>query len=390
MYGDWTKLNPKRHIKSEKTALIVKLGQIGDVIMAIPAARALYDKGFEIHWACGLATRSLLESYSWINLIPVNDKDLFLGSPFQLIVEVFRLWSKIAFKRFDLCATLYYDRRYGLLTLPVWAGRRLSLSWRQRNTMLVPGRHYTDEFTRILLELEDTCREESIPPVRPDHLPPSPIPSSTAPRRVAIVPGGAKNILREQYLRRWPIERYVELTQHLLSRSWEVVLIGGPDDQWVRPYFDGLVVTDCLGALSLTQVISVCDSCDAVITHDTGPLHLAGLSNSALIGLFGPTSPPAFLPRRPDVVGIWGGHRFACRPCYDGRDFAPCKFNGCMHEITLGRVLHELDRLLDARSQGKTIPWQITSAENDAPHPSMVNLMPVVAPLKPQKENQVK
>ena len=357
--------------------------------MAIPAARALYDKGYEIHWVCGGAVRPLLESYSWINLIPTDDKELLLGSLFQRINRVFALWSKIAFRRFDLCATLYYDLRYRLLTLPVLARRKLSLSWRERNTMLLPGRHHTDEFARILLELEDTCREQSTPLVRPDHLPPSPIPPKIAPKRVAIVPGGAKNILREQHLRRWPIESYVELAQHLLNRDWEVVLIGGPDDQWVRPCFDGLAVTDCVGTLSLTQVITVCDSSDAIITHDTGPLHLAGLSKAPLIGLFGPTAPATFLPQRPDVVGIWGGQLFACRPCHDGRGFAPCRFNGCMHEITLNQVLRELDRLLEARSHGKSAPWRIVFADNDSPHVSTINLDRGFAALGRRKENQV-
>jgi heptosyltransferase-2 len=348
---------------TQNTALIVKFGQIGDVIMAIPAARALRDKGFEIHWVCGRAVRPLLESYSWINLIPTNDKELLLGNPFQRIIQVLKLWSKIAFRRFDLCATLYYDWRYRLLTLPVWAAHKLSLSWRQRNTMLISGRHHTDEFARILLGLEDSCREQSIPPVRPDNLPPSPLPRKTAEMRVAIVPGGANNLLREQSLRRWPVEHYVDLASRLLKRNWEVVLLGGAEDLWVKPYFRDLPVADCIGALSLPEVVAACDACDAVVSHDAGPLHLAGLSHACMIGLFGPTDPATRVPRRPFAVGIWGGQGFACRPCYDGRDFAPCSSNGCMRQISSELVLRELDRLLDARSRGEICAWAVILAE---------------------------
>jgi heptosyltransferase II len=331
--------------------------------MAIPAARALHDKGFEVHWVCGRAVRPLLESYSWINLIPTNDNELLLGSLLQRFSRAFGLWRKIAFRRFDLCATLYYDWRYRLLTLPVWARRKLSLSWRERNTMLLPGRHHSDEFARILLGVEDTCREQSISPVRPDQLPPSPIPHKTAQRRVAIVPGGASNLLRRQYLRRWPIESYVELAQGLRNRDWEVVLIGGPEDSWVKSHFRDLTVTDLIGALSLPEVIAVCDDCDAVISHDSGPLHLAGLSKASLIGLFGPTDPATRIPRRPFAVGIWGGQGFACRPCYDGRDFAPCSRNGCMREISPESVLRHIDRLLNARSSGESLAWGVIPAE---------------------------
>ena len=139
--------------------------------------------------------------------------------------------------------------------------------------------------------------------------------------------------------------------------------MGAPEDAWVRTHFEGIAVTDCIGAFSLPEVISACDGCDAVITHDTGPLHLAGLSETCLVGIFGPTDPSTRVPRRPDAVGIWGGQGFACRPCYDGRNFAPCQFNGCMHQVTPELVVRELDRLLDARAMGVAVPWYVVCPE---------------------------
>jgi len=169
---------------------------------------------------------------------------------------------------------------------------------------------------------------------------------------VGIVPGGASNMLRQQVLRRWPVARYVELTRELIGRGYEVVLLGGPDDVWVRPEFAELPVLDVIGVLSLPEVVAACDTCDAVVSHDTGPMHLAGLSHAALVCLFGPTDPGSFLPQRDEVRGIWGGEGFACRPCYDGRDFAPCHDNGCMQQITMPMVLHQLDALLVERGSG--------------------------------------
>ncbi len=66
---------------ARKQALIVKFGAIGDVIMAIPGVHALYQQGFDIHWVCGRAVQPLLECYSWINLIPAEDKAILLGGP---------------------------------------------------------------------------------------------------------------------------------------------------------------------------------------------------------------------------------------------------------------------------------------------------------------------
>ncbi|HEY1649029.1 MAG TPA: glycosyltransferase family 9 protein [Terracidiphilus sp.] len=344
---------------SRKKAIIVKLGQIGDVIMTIPAVKTLHEQGYDIDWVVGRAARPLLECYSWIRVIPVDDKAIFAGSFFERVKAILCFWSIVISTRYEMCATLYYDSRFRILTLPIRARRKFSLSRRSNRTReLLPGRSHTDEFVRLLGGKQDTCGEQSVSPLRPDKLPSSRLPLKSASRRVAMVPGGAANLVRKQGLRRWPIENYVTLATELVARCWEVVLLGGPEDSELSEHFERLTVTNCIGRLSLPEVISVCDSCDAVVSHDTGPLHLAGLSKSCLVGIFGPTDPAMFLPRRSFVAGIWGGQGLACRPCYDGTNFAPCGFNACMHQVTVEMVLVELDRLLSARSVGASSPWR--------------------------------
>lgn len=346
---------------SPKRALIVRMGAIGDVVMTIPAARLLFDEGFDIHWLCGQVVKPLLACYPWINLIDVDDKTILKGRPLQRLRDIVSLWRRLAFTRWDLCATLYFDRRYRLLTLPVRAKRWVALSSRSRDTNLVAGRSYADEFARLMLGTVDGFREHGVCPLRPEKLPPSLLALKTAERRIAIVPGGTSNLLSQQTLRRWPTERYVALALELKQRGWEIVLLGGPEDAWVRPHFRDIEVVDCIGNLSIPEVISTCDTCDAVISHDTGPLHLAGLSKACVVGIFGPTNPGNFLPRRPGVIGVWGGQRLSCRPCYDGRTFAPCKHAGCMHQVSVHDVIIEMDHLLRVRPPGKPEPFRIVS-----------------------------
>ena len=119
---------------ARKQALIVKFGAIGDVIMAIPGVHALYERGFDIHWVCGRAVQPLLECYSWINLVPAEDKAILLGGSLERSRNIADLWRRIGFKKYDLCATLYYDGRYRLLTLPIRARTKLALSRQSRGT----------------------------------------------------------------------------------------------------------------------------------------------------------------------------------------------------------------------------------------------------------------
>ena len=85
---------------------------------------------------------------------------------------------------------------------------------------------------------------------------------------------------------------------------------------------------------------------DLVITHDGGPLHLALLAGTRLIALFGPTSPHEKVPERDGVVVLWGGADLACRPCYDGNDYADCPLNVCLTEVSVERVHEEAERLI--------------------------------------------
>lgn len=340
----------------------MKFGQIGDVIMAIPAVRALHDEGFEIDWACGGVVLPLLQTYSWIRAIAVDDRSIFKGRPLARAGAIADFWNKTLRRRYDLCATLYYDVRFRLLTWPLRAERKISLSREVRSRALLPGRHHTDEFERILLRRPDGYRGQSTAPVAPDIRVACPLPARGARCRIVIVPGGTSNVLGEQILRRWPVENYAVVAKQLIARGWEVVLLGGQQDEWTKPYFESIPVIHCVGTLTLPEVVTVCDASDAVLCHDTGPLHLAGLSRTCLVGIFGPTDPATRIPRRPYAVGIWGGEGYACRPCYDGSEFPPCRFNGCIQEVTPEMVLRELDRLLESRRRNILEPWRIISA----------------------------
>jgi len=338
--------------------LILKFGAIGDVIMTIPAAHQLHLQGNEIDWVCGGAVLPILKLYPWINPIVIDDRALLTGSAIAKLKVLLRLWKQLAGRSYSLAATLYYDKRYRALTLPIRAQRKLLLSHADRNLRLLPGRHHTDEFARILLNLPDQVRPLPLAPVPAEDLPPSPLPRIGKPR-VILAPAGAKNMLADDLLRRWQPENYVALAASLLDHGIEVVLIGGPGDAWIQPQFSSLPVTDLIGQLALPQTLALLDEADVLVTHDTGPLHLAGITRTGIVSIFGPTDPRGRLPQRPGTVAIWGGEGFACRPCYDGHSFAPCPANDCMAQITPTMVLAEVLKLLEARAAGTLLPPRI-------------------------------
>lgn len=345
--------------------LLVKLGAIGDVLMAIPGAAAMHAAGYTVDWIAGSAVAPILALYPWIHVIPVAEPTLLRGTHSERIRATLRLWRTLRRQialhgAYDLCATLYYDRRYRFLTLPVHARRSVQLSEHDRAFRLLPGRHHTDEYARILTGRKDGETPAQLAPVPPPSLPPSSLPLTTHPR-VVLVPAGARNALRDDALRRWPVENYVAVAARLLAEGCEVVLAGGPEDRWASPHFEELAAApgqflDLTGVLSLVGTLSLLDSAAVTVTHDTGPLHLAGIASTAIVTIFGPTDPRGRLPQRENCVALWGGEGFACRPCYDGRDYAPCGDNGCMQQVTPEMVLAEVATLLEARREGRRQP----------------------------------
>ncbi len=277
---------------------------------------------------------------------------------------VLALWRRLRATSYAICATLYYDRRYRLLTAGVRAGRKLMLSETDRRFALLPGRHHTDEFARILLGRKDTETPFQLAPVGAESLPPSPLARDAARPRVVMTPAGAKNLMRDDALRRWPVESYAQVAAVLIGRGVEVVLVGGPDDAWASPSFAELSVTDLIGKLSLVETLALMESAEVTVTHDTGPLHLAGITSTAIVAIFGPTDPRGRLPQRENCVALWGGEGFACRPCYDGRDYAPCEHNGCVRQVAPAMVMAEIERMLEAKKSGAGLLPRIVVPEH--------------------------
>jgi heptosyltransferase-2 len=97
-------------------------------------------------------------------------------------------------------------------------------------------------------------------------------------------------------------------------------------------------IIDLVGKTSLLELIALYGACQLVITHDSGPMHMATLAAVPVLALFGPTNPIEKVPSEMPVRVLWGGCNLACRPCYDGKEYANCRDNACMKDITVEAV----------------------------------------------------
>jgi heptosyltransferase-2 len=335
-----------------RSVLIVKLAAIGDVAMALPMITALRSENTQKHitWLCGTIAAPLLRCVDGIeDVIAIDEAAVLAGNRARKAQAVMAAWSALRGKRFDLVLTAHTDSRYRLFGAGVRATERRWLGERGARSRLVAGRYYGDEYVRLATEVDDgTARRFAPPPLRVelDRGVGERLARLDARAPVALAPGGARNPGRDDPLRRWPVERYAEVARELVRRGRTVLLTGAPNDAWIRPAFEGIDVVDLVGATTLPGLVALYARCGVVVTHDSGPLHLARLSGAPLVGLFGPTSPASMLREDARTIALWPGAMLPCAPCYDGRNFAPCGDNVCMQHIGSNDVVARVDALL--------------------------------------------
>src|SRR5208282_5844199 len=136
--------------------LIVKIGSLGDVVVALPmisAVRSLDPKA-SITWLCGQGVAPILKAVSDIDeLLIVNERRLFMGTARERISELLRIWYKLLGRRFDLVVSANRDFRYRLLTLTALASQRRTVGDRRGRPWFIPGRYRGDENVRMITDL---------------------------------------------------------------------------------------------------------------------------------------------------------------------------------------------------------------------------------------------
>jgi lipopolysaccharide heptosyltransferase II len=160
--------------------------------------------------------------------------------------------------------------------------------------------------------------------------------------RIAVCPGaefgGAK---------RWLPERFAE-TMQIVSRTqlveWIVVGVAkdAPVAEVIVSSCAGLHVENLTGRTGLKELIALLKSCDALLTNDTGTMHLAALFGVPLIAVFGSTEPRLTGPIGENSIVVQ--HRVPCGPCFQREchlDFA------CMRGVDSAAVAKQMFCLLE-------------------------------------------
>ena len=142
----------------------------------------------------------------------------------------------------------------------------------------------------------------------------------------------------------WPVDRYAALIDLLAEHGAECVLVGAPSE---RAKCEQVAAASRVGALvaagetSIGEALALLSLCDGFAGNDSGSMHVAGAIGIPTVGLFGSTNPERTAPLGPKTKVIY--HRMECSPCLA----RTCRFGhyDCLHRIAVHEVAQALAEL---------------------------------------------
>ncbi|MDQ7915174.1 lipopolysaccharide heptosyltransferase II [Pseudomonas sp. 102515] len=149
--------------------------------------------------------------------------------------------------------------------------------------------------------------------------------------------------------KRWPAEHYAAVADARLRQGWQVWLFGSQKDapggeeirEWVTPGFEE-DVCNLAGRTSLAEAIDLLSCASAVISNDSGLMHVAAALDRPLVAVYGSTSPGFTPPLASQVEVVRLG--LECSPCFD----RTCRFGhyDCLRLLQPSLVQEALGRLV--------------------------------------------
>lgn len=144
--------------------------------------------------------------------------------------------------------------------------------------------------------------------------------------------------------KRWPEEHYATLAQQKIKEGWQVFLFGSKKDMPVCDYIQQATQHQCIdltGKTSLGEAIDLLSIANAVVSNDSGLMHIAAALDKPLIAVYGSTD-PGFTPPLHSKANILR-LSLPCSPCFKRE--CPLTHHRCMKDLSPERVMSALDSL---------------------------------------------
>ncbi len=276
--------------------LIVRLGSLGDIIHAVPAAAAI-RRAFpqaRIDWLVDVRHRELLELVPVVNRsIPIETSRL--GAIVGAVREMRRARYEVALDLQGLLKSAVLARLSGasrVIGFPSELLRERAARIFYTETAGEPASHVIEKNMSMLkavgirmpeIEFPLDDRNSGVAAQARSRL------GVAAGQRFALINPGAA-----WPNKRWPPVYFAEVARALSTRhGLRSLVLWGPGEEQLA--HDVVAASDGAAAVSaattVADLVSLAKASALMVSGDTGPMHIAGAMGTPLIGIFGPTDP---------------------------------------------------------------------------------------------------
>ncbi len=341
-------------VRAERRILVIKLGALGDIILAVPSLRMIrkkYPKGFIAVLVDSNLTSCLAKCPYIDEIIPYkrNDKKSRFRHMRMIIKKVrkysfdvsvdFQNTTKTHLMAFLSGVTARYGYRRGIF------GRFLTHGVGSFRDPLPPVQHQFRVLS--LLGISELDEQLELWPQEEDYHYIDNLFGTAWVNSKQKKVGLVLSASQRWETKKWPIDYFIELAKKLIHElGCIIVLIGDERCQDERNRFRSHIkaqVVDMIGRTTINQLAALMDRINCVVSSDTAPLHVASAMKTKIVSLFGPTDPRRHMPP--------GGHHkvlrrnLACSPCYKER--CPENHHRCMREINVEEVFESVKTQLE-------------------------------------------
>jgi len=184
---------------------------------------------------------------------------------------------------------------------------------------------------------------------------------------VGIAPGAAHP------KRMWPLERFVALGNWLHNKyNAAIVLVGGPGEELLGQQIAQNInerIVNIIGKATLRQTAAVLKSCNIFIGNDSGPMHLAAAAGGPVVEISAhPLNGSPYDASSPVRFGPWGVPHIILQP---EKATPPCT-NACTAErphcilnVTVNQVKEAVTELLSNQGYPKLYETALTQSNDE-------------------------
>lgn len=273
--------------RSPRRVAVIKPSALGDIAHAVPVASALRELFPRSHltWVANLAYVPLLAGHPHLDEVLAFDRGRVASGPLAAVRYSLAFLDTLRKKRFDLVIDLQGLLRTGLMTAATAAPVRIGFANAREGSRLfythkveVPdadGIHAVDRYWRVIEALGGGhLKKQFVLPVNEGELAAVDAELAAYPRPWVAVAPGARWLTK-----RWPVGAFAEAGNRLFRETGgTLLLVGAPDDTGLSADLASRLHgprLDYTGKTGIAKLVAVLKRADAMLSNDTGPLHVA-------------------------------------------------------------------------------------------------------------------